>query len=53
MGWGFGIIVDKSETDKALDALDKANAQPEIIGKVTDSPQKITIKHGNKKIFLA
>ncbi len=53
MGWGFGIIVDKTETDKALDALEKAKAQPEIIGKVTDSPQKITIKHGNKKIFLA
>jgi phosphoribosylformylglycinamidine cyclo-ligase len=53
MGWGFGIIVDKAETDKALDALDKAKAQPEIIGKVTDSPQKITVKHGNKKIFLA
>jgi phosphoribosylformylglycinamidine cyclo-ligase len=48
MGWGFAIIVDKKDTDKALDALDKA----EVIGKVTGTPQ-VTIYHKNRKLVLA
>jgi len=52
MGWGFAIIVDKTDTDKALDALEKAEAEPELIGKVTSTPQ-ITIHHKNRKLVLA
>jgi phosphoribosylformylglycinamidine cyclo-ligase len=52
MGWGFAIIVDKTDTDKALGALEKAKAEPELIGKVTDTPQ-ITIHHKNRKLVLA
>jgi phosphoribosylformylglycinamidine cyclo-ligase len=52
MGWGFAIIVDKTDTDKAISALEKADAQPEQIGKVT-AKQKITIQYKNKKLVLA
>jgi phosphoribosylformylglycinamidine cyclo-ligase len=52
MGWGFAIIVDKTEKEKAVSALEKAGAQPEQIGKVT-AKQKIVIHHKNKKLVLA
>jgi phosphoribosylformylglycinamidine cyclo-ligase len=52
MGWGFAIIVDKTDMEKAISALEKAGAQPEQIGKVTDK-QKIEIHHKNKKMILA
>lgn len=51
MGWGFAIIVDKEETDEALNKLEKAGAQPEQIGKVT-STEGITIHYQNKRIIL-
>ena len=52
MGWGFAIIVDKTDADKALDALEKAAAEAEVIGKVTGTPQ-VTIRHRNGKLVLA
>jgi len=52
MGWGFAIIVDKTDTDKAISALEKTGAQPEQIGKVTHK-KKIMIQHENKKLVLA
>jgi len=52
MGWGFAIIVDKTDTDKAINALEKTEAEPEQIGKVT-SKQKIEIHHKHKKVILA
>jgi phosphoribosylformylglycinamidine cyclo-ligase len=52
MGWGFAIIVDKTNRKKAMSALEKAGAQPEQIGKVT-AKQKIVIHHKNKKLVLA
>jgi phosphoribosylformylglycinamidine cyclo-ligase len=52
MGWGFAIIVDKTETDKALDVLEKASVEAEVIGKVTDTPQ-VTISHKGVKLVLA
>jgi phosphoribosylformylglycinamidine cyclo-ligase len=52
MGWGFAIIVDKKDTDEALNVLEKTGAQPEQIGKVTDT-QKIKICHDHKTIVLA
>ena len=30
MGWGFGIIVDKSEADKASSVLEQDGEKPEI-----------------------
>jgi len=52
MGWGFAIIVDKTDREKAVSALEKAGAQPEQIGKVT-AKQKIVIHHENKELVLA
>jgi phosphoribosylformylglycinamidine cyclo-ligase len=52
MGWGFAIIVDKTDTDKAIDILEKTGTQPEQIGKVT-SKEKIEIRHKGKKMVLA
>ena len=37
-GWGFGIIVDKTEVDKAcMNTLEQDSINPERIGKVTDN----------------
>jgi len=52
MGWGFAIIVDRTDKDKAINALEKSGAQPEQIGKVT-ATEKIEIHHKNKKMILA
>jgi phosphoribosylformylglycinamidine cyclo-ligase len=52
MGWGFAIIIDKKDTEKALATLEKAGTQPEQIGKITNT-QKIEIRHNNKKIVLS
>jgi len=52
MGWGFAIIVDKTDIEEAISALEKGGAHPEQIGKVTDG-QKIEVHHGNKKLILA
>jgi phosphoribosylformylglycinamidine cyclo-ligase len=52
MGWGFALIVDKQDADKALSVLEKAGAKAERIGKISGA-QKIEIKHRGKKILLA
>jgi phosphoribosylformylglycinamidine cyclo-ligase len=52
MGWGFAVIVDKTDKEKTIAALEKAGAQPELIGKVTDK-QRIEIHHGKKSFVLA
>jgi phosphoribosylformylglycinamidine cyclo-ligase len=52
MGWGFAVIIDKTDTENVISALEKAGAQPELIGKVT-STQKIEIHHKNRKIIIA
>ncbi len=52
MGWGFAIIVDKTDADKALDALEKAAAEAEVIGNVTATP-RVTIRHKTTKLVLA
>jgi phosphoribosylformylglycinamidine cyclo-ligase len=51
MGWGFAVIVDKKNKDKALDILEKNGAQAEPIGCVTDS-RGIKILYRNRKIIL-
>ncbi len=52
MGWGFAIIVDKTDKENTISALEKAGEQPEQIGQVTNT-QKIEINHKNKRLFLA
>ena len=51
MGWGFGIIVDKTEIDKAMNTLEQDSMKPEIIGKVNDR-QIVEIKFQDKKMVL-
>jgi phosphoribosylaminoimidazole (AIR) synthetase len=51
MGWGFGIIVNKTEIDKAMNTLEQDNTKPEVIGKVTDK-QTVQINYQNKKLLL-
>jgi phosphoribosylformylglycinamidine cyclo-ligase len=51
MGWGFAIIVDRTDRDKAISVLEKAGAQPEQIGKVTNK-EGVEILSKNKKIVL-
>jgi len=52
MGWGFGIIVDKTEIDKTMDILEQDNIMPELIGKVTDKERVVEIHHQNKHLIL-
>jgi len=51
MGWGFGVIVDKTDTDKAIDTLEHEDVKPERIGKVTDR-QAVVIEHKNGRLIL-
>ncbi len=51
MGWGFAIIVDKKDKDKALNTLKAAGSEAEQIGTVTGS-RKIEIQREGKKIVL-
>lgn len=52
MGWGFAIIVDKTDIEEAVCALERTGASPEQIGNVTKK-QKIVIHYKNKKMVLA
>jgi len=51
MGWGFALIVDNEDKDKAISTLEKTGAEAEQIGKVTDK-SKIEIHNGKKKFAL-
>jgi phosphoribosylformylglycinamidine cyclo-ligase len=52
MGWGFGIIVDKTEIDKAMNTLERDSINPERIGKVTDKERIVEIEYQNKHMIL-
>jgi len=52
MGWGFGIIVDKADFDKAMSTLEKDDINPELIGKVTNKERVVEIEHQNKRMVL-
>lgn len=52
MGWGFGVIVDKTDIDKAMNTLEQDSIKPERIGKVTDN-QSVVIEYQNKKFALS
>lgn len=51
MGWGFAIIVDKKDQEKASNILEKSGSKPVEIGKITDS-NKVVVSYNNKKIIL-
>ncbi len=52
MGWGFGIIVDKTEIDKAMNTLEQDSVNPERIGKVTNKERIVEIEYQNKHLVL-
>jgi len=51
MGWGFAIVVKKSDAENILDLLKKWKLKADIIGKVIKKKQ-IFINYHNKKIVL-
>jgi phosphoribosylformylglycinamidine cyclo-ligase len=51
MGWGFAVILEKADTNKALDILNKLGVESEQIGHVTNS-KGIRVFHKGKKIIL-
>ncbi len=53
MGWGMGIIVDKTEIDKAMNTLEQDSVKPERIGKVTNRERVVEIHHQNKHLIYA
>jgi phosphoribosylformylglycinamidine cyclo-ligase len=52
MGWGFGIIVDKADIDKAMNTLEQDSIKPERIGKVTGKERVVEIDYQNKHMIL-
>jgi phosphoribosylformylglycinamidine cyclo-ligase len=51
MGWGFALIVDKADGDKAVNVLEKTGTKVEEIGHITDS-EGIKILYKGKRIVL-
>jgi phosphoribosylformylglycinamidine cyclo-ligase len=51
MGWGFALIVDKVDRDKAVDVLENTGMQAEEIGHVTDS-EGIKVLYKGRRIVL-
>jgi len=51
MGWGFAVVVDKTDVDEAIDVIEKCDVKAEQIGKVTDTG-KIIAKYKGKKLEL-
>jgi phosphoribosylformylglycinamidine cyclo-ligase len=52
MGWGFGIIADKCDIDKAMSTLEQDNVNPEIIGKVNNKEKVVEIEYKNKHMVF-
>ncbi len=51
MGWGFAIIIDKSDRDSAIDSLERAGVHAEEIGCVK-SFKGVKVIYKGKKIIL-
>jgi len=51
MGWGFAVVVDKTDVDEAIDVIEKCDIEAEQIGKVTDTG-KIIANYKGKKLEL-
>ncbi|MGQ9460906.1 MAG: phosphoribosylformylglycinamidine cyclo-ligase [Candidatus Bathyarchaeaceae archaeon] len=48
MGWGFAVVIDKTDEDTVTDSLEKSGVEAERIGKVTDSRKIIALYKGKK-----
>ncbi|MCL2134136.1 MAG: phosphoribosylformylglycinamidine cyclo-ligase [Candidatus Bathyarchaeota archaeon] len=51
MGWGFGVIVSKSDFDEAIRILGRTGVEAGVIGEVTDK-QTVEIIYNGKRMFL-
>lgn len=51
MGWGFAVIMDKADRDKAVDILEKTGVKTKQIGCVTGL-EGIKVLYKNRKIVL-
>ena len=52
MGWGFGIILDKTDIDKAMNVLEQDKSNPQLIGKVTNKEKVVEIEYQNKHMIF-
>jgi phosphoribosylformylglycinamidine cyclo-ligase len=52
MGWGFGIIVDKADIDKAITTLENDSVKPEIIRRVTGKQRAVEIDYRTKRMVF-
>jgi len=52
MGWGFGIIVDESEIDEAMNALQQECVNPECIGRVTNKEHIVEVHYQKRHLVL-
>lgn len=53
MGWGFGVIVDKNDGQRAVDLLSRFDVAPQVIGEVTDKERVVEVKYKNKHMILS
>ena len=51
MGWGFAIIVNKRDVDKAVDVLERSGVHAEAIGRVTGT-RGVRILYKGRKMIL-
>ena len=51
MGWGFAVVVDKTDEDSITDSFEKSGVKAERIGKVTSSRKIIVLYKGEKIEF--
>ncbi len=52
MGWGFGIVVDKSELDKSMNILEQDGTDTDVIGQITDKEKVVEVRHQNRHLIL-
>jgi len=48
MGWGFAVVVDKTNEDNVTDSFEKSGVEAERIGKVTSSGEIVALYKGKK-----
>ena len=51
IGWGFAVVVDKTDVNEAIDVIEKCGIEAEQIGEVTDAG-KIVASYKGKKLVL-
>jgi phosphoribosylformylglycinamidine cyclo-ligase len=52
MGWGFAVVVDKTDEDNIIGSFEKSGVRAEQIGSVTTS-RRIVALHNGKKLELS